>query len=234
MGSVSPAAGQLSIIVPTLNEGGTLESCLRDLMPLRDRGHEVVVVDGQSVDGTADLAGRQADKVLVSEPGRAFQMNAGARAAGGEALLFLHADTRLPPAADRLVLEALERRGAQWGRFDLRLSGEHWMFPIISWAMNVRSRHTGIATGDQAIFVRRKVFDAVGGFPPQPLMEDISLSRRLKRHGWPACLRPPVLTSSRRWEREGVLRTVILMWRLRAAYALGASPQDLVRRYYQQ
>lgn len=234
MGSVSSGAGALSIIVPTLNEGGILESTLRDLLPLRHRGHEVLVVDGHSEDGTAALAAGQADKVLISEPGRALQMNAGARAAGGEVLLFLHADTHLPPAADRLVFEALKRRGVQWGRFDVRLSGAHWMFPIISWAMNVRSRLTGIATGDQAIFVRRQVFEAVGGFPLQPLMEDIRLSRRLKRHGHPACLRQPVLTSSRRWDDQGVLRTVFLMWRLRAAYALGASPQDLVRRYYQR
>lgn len=193
-----------------------------------------MVVDGGSQDDTVLLAGRYGARVLSSEAGRALQMNAGAGAARGDVFVFLHADTRLPPDADRRVLDALGGDTARWGRFDVRLSGQHWMFPIIARAMNLRSCLTGIATGDQAIFIGRDMFQAVGGFPDIPLMEDVAISRLLKRYGRPACLQPPVVTSSRRWESGGVLRTVLLMWRLRAAYALGVSPGRLVRRYDQR
>jgi rSAM/selenodomain-associated transferase 2 len=153
-------------------------------------------------------------------------MNAGARAARGDALVFLHADTRLPPDADHLVRAALER--SSWGRFDVRIQGHHRLLAVVARAMNLRSRLTGIATGDQAIFVRR---DAFTGFPDLPLMEDIAFSREMKRRSRPACLREHVTTSGRRWERGGVLRTVLLMWRLRLLYALGVSPQRLARDY---
>ena len=191
---------------------------------MRARGHEVIVVDGGSADGTAELAAPLSDRLLKSEKGRARQMNAGARAASGDALLFLHADTRLPPQADRLVGAALER--ASWGRFDVRIEGRHPLLPVVAAAMNLRSRLSGIATGDQAIFVRREVF---GGFPEIPLMEDIAFSAAMKER--PACLRDKVVTSGRRWERGGVLRTVLLMWRLRFLYALGVPPTRLARDY---
>ena len=218
--------------MPVLNEAGTLPSSLSRLAALRTRGHEVLVVDGDSLDRSRERAAGLADRVLTAPRGRALQMNAGAAAARGDALLFLHVDTRLPDEADRLIEVALAG-GRGWGRFDVRLSGRHHLFRIIERMMNLRSRLTGIATGDQAVFVRRALFEAIGGFPPIPLMEDVAISRRLKRAGGrPACVRVPVVTSSRRWERDGVLRTVLLMWRLRLAYALGADPAWLAARYY--
>jgi rSAM/selenodomain-associated transferase 2 len=182
------------------------------------------VVDGGSSDGTAELAAPFCDRVLKSEKGRARQMNAGAAVARGDALLFLHADTRLPADADRAALAALER--APWGRFDVRIEGRHPLLPVVAAAMNLRSRLTGIATGDQAIFVRR---DAFRGFPEIPLMEDVAFSAAMAER--PACLRQKVVTSGRRWERGGVVRTVLLMWRLRFLYAIGVPPARLARDY---
>jgi len=157
-------------------------------------------------------------------------MNAGAQAARGTVLWFLHADTLAPPDADHLLLAALDR-GAVWGRFDVRLSGRQPLLRVVERLMNLRSCLSSIATGDQGIFVRRAAFDATGGFPDQPLMEDIALSARLKQIGKPVCLRPPLITSSRRWESRGILRTILLMWRLRLLYALGADPARLAQLY---
>jgi rSAM/selenodomain-associated transferase 2 len=216
----------LSIVVPALNEADGIGRCLEALASLRARGHEVIVVDGGSEDRTREIAAALADRVLVAPRGRARQMNAGAAAAVGEALVFLHADTRLPPDADRAIAHALETRS--WGRFDVRIESVHPLLRVVACAMNLRSRLTGIATGDQAIFVRRAEFT---GFPEIALMEDIAFSKAMKRRSPPACLRERATTAGRRWERGGVLRTVILMWRLRLAYFLGASPDELARRY---
>jgi len=221
----------LSIIIPALDEAAGIGAALARLQPLRGRGCEVIVVDGGSRDATVDLAIPACDRVAVSPPGRAAQMNAGVRVAHGDALLFLHADTGLPGDADRLVLEALGSTRHVWGRFDVRINGRPTMLRLIAAMMNLRSRLTGIATGDQAIFCRRTAFDAVGGFPSQPLMEDVEISKRLRRLGPPACLRARVTTSGRRWERHGVARTVLLMWRLRLAYFLGVDATRLVRHY---
>jgi rSAM/selenodomain-associated transferase 2 len=222
-------APRLSIVVPVLNEAATLREALAALAPLRSRGHEVIVVDGGSDDARASLAQPACDRLLVTPRGRALQMNSGALVASGDALLFLHADTRLPERADALIFAALEH--ATWGRFDVRIASRHPLLMLVAWGMNLRSRLTGIATGDQAMFVRR---DAFGGFPEMPLMEDVALSRLLKRRGRPACLRARVTTSARRWEARGVLRTIVLMWRLRLLYALGTPPQRLARDYANQ
>jgi len=220
----------LSVVIPTLDEAGGIAAHLAALAPLRARGAEVFVVDGGSHDGTAARAGALADRVLDAPRGRASQMNAGADAAGGDVLLFLHADTRLPPEADSLIAEAIGR-GLVWGRFDVRIEGGHPMLGIVARLMNGRSRLTGIATGDQAIFVRRDVFGQVGGYPDIPLMEDIALSRALRRIARPACLAASVTTSGRRWEKRGVVRTIVTMWRLRLAYFLGADPRSLALAY---
>jgi rSAM/selenodomain-associated transferase 2 len=219
-------AQRLSVIVPALNEAQGIGVALRALAPLRTRGHEVVVVDGGSDDATREIAAPLCDRVLVAPRGRALQMNAGARTAQGDALVFLHADTRLPPLADEIILESL--RTHRWGRFDVAIEGRHRLLPVIARAMNLRSRLTGIATGDQAIFVRREAF---AGFPDIALMEDVAFSKAMKRRWPPACVRSRVLTSGRRWESRGVLRTVALMWRLRLLYCLGARPEALARRY---
>ena len=228
-----PPAGlaRISIIIPALNEARGIADTLRPLQQVRARGHEVIVVDGGSADGTMEIARPLADRVIASESGRARQQNAGARSATGGVLLFLHADTLLPAEADRLVIDGLMRSGRGWGRFDVRLSGRAPALRVVERMMNLRSRVTGIATGDQAIFARAGWFRRAGGFPAIPLMEDVALSAAFRRMGRPLCLRERVLTSSRRWEERGALRTILLMWRLRAEYALGADPARLAERY---
>jgi len=221
----------LSIILPVLDEADIIADALAALAPLRQRGAEVIVVDGGSRDGTVDLARPAADRVIASPRGRAAQMNAGAALARGAVLLFLHADTRLPGNADALVLAGLELSGRAWGRFDIAIAGRSPLLAIVAVAINLRSRLTRIATGDQAIFVSRDVFATVGGFPDIALMEDVALSRALKRISRPVCVAAKVTTSGRRWEQHGVLRTVVLMWRLRLAYFLGAEPATLARGY---
>ena len=215
---------RLSVVVPVLDEAAGIRAALEALAPLRARGHEVIVADGGSTDGTPALAAGLCDRVVKAPRGRASQMNAGARAATGDVLLFLHADTRLPPGADALALQA-----PVWGRFDVEIDGRHPLLKAVAWAMNLRSRLTGIATGDQAIFVRRAAFP---GFPEIALMEDVAFSSLMKRRARPACLRAKVLTSGRRWESRGVLRTILLMWRLRLMYFFGARPDQLARLYY--
>jgi rSAM/selenodomain-associated transferase 2 len=221
---------RLSIIIPTLDEADLIAGHLSALAPLRQRGAEVIVADGESADGTMGRAAPLADRVIAAPRGRAAQMNAGARLASGDALLFLHADTRLPADADRLIAAALAG-GALWGRFDVAIEGSHPLLPLIAALMNARSRLTGIATGDQAIFVTQAAFEAAGGYPDIPLMEDIALSKTLRRAGRPACLSARVTTSGRRWEARGVFRTVLAMWRLRLAYFLGADPRALALAY---
>jgi rSAM/selenodomain-associated transferase 2 len=214
-------AQRLSIVVPALNEARGIRAALEALAPLRARGHEVIVVDGGSTDGTQRIAVPLCDLFLNAPRGRAVQMNAGARAASGDVLVFLHADTRLP---ENIFIP----ESALWGRFDVEIEGRHPLLKIVSCAMNLRSRLTGIATGDQAIFVRREAFP---GFPEIALMEDVAFSKAMKRRARPACLRQTVRTSGRRWEARGVLRTVLLMWRLRLMYFLGAHPERLARIY---
>ena len=216
--------------MPVLDEAAHIQATLAALAPLRARGAEVIVVDGGSTDATAALAAPLADVLLAAPRGRARQMNAGAARAHGDVLLFLHADTVLPPGADGLVQRALAA-GAGWGRFDVRITGKSRLLRLVAALMNVRSRCTGIATGDQAMFVRRDLLMQVGGFPDQPLMEDIALSRRLRAVGRPACLRARATTSGRRWESRGVWRTVFLMWRLRWRYWRGESADALERAY---
>lgn len=222
---------RLSIIIPTLNEAPGIATSLERLQPLRAAGHEVIVVDGGSGDGTGAAAAPLADRVLSAPRGRATQMNAGAAASRGDVLVFLHADTRLPVGADRLILDRLEASGRAWGRFDVRIDGAHPLLRAVAWLMNLRSGLTGIATGDQAMFVRRDAFVAAGGFPPLALMEDVALSARLKRASHPLCLRERVVTSGRRWESRGVVRTILLMWWLRLRFFFGASPERLAQLY---
>ena len=221
---------RLSIIIPVLNEAETLASRLDALQALRARGAEVVVVDGGSADDSAERAALLADCVITSPRGRGRQMNAGAEQATGEVLLFLHADTVLPDLAIERIEDATAG-GAVWGRFDVCIEGASVMLPIVAALMNGRSRLTGIATGDQAIFITREAFARVGGFPDIPLMEDIAFSSAMRRIARPACLAEKVTTSGRRWEKHGVWRTILTMWWLRLRFWLGVSPQTLAREY---
>ena len=221
----------LSIIVPLLNEAGQLPGLLTHLLIWRSRGCEVILVDGGSTDGSLAMIEASGLSVLSAPRGRAREMNAGAAKATGDVLLFLHGDTRLCENADTLVRNALAKGKKVWGRFDVRIAGDHWLLPVIGCFMNNRSRLTGIATGDQAIFVAKETFNALGGFADIPLMEDIELSKRLRRVTAPACLRQKVTTSGRRWQERGVWKTILLMWRLRWAYWRGTPVEKLAERY---
>lgn len=221
----------LSVIVPALNESEQIRQTLGELQALRAQGVEIIVVDGGSSDGTADMAGPLVDLVLSSDRGRARQLNAGAAHARGRVLLFLHADTRLPAGAIAAVQAATAQDALAWGRFDVRITGHALMLPVIAWFINQRSRLSGIATGDQALFFTRELFYRIGRFPQQPLMEDVEISRRAKGVCPPRCLRLRVSTSGRRWERYGVWRTIWLMWKLRYRYWRGVSPAVLARSY---
>ena len=222
---------RVGIVMPVLDEASVLPARLDELAPLRRRGVDLIIVDGGSDDDTVSIARSAGLEPLASPRGRARQMTAGAARCDADVLLFMHADTRLPPDADRLVVDALADGRHVWGRFDVRIAGRSGMLAVVARMMNLRSRLTGIATGDQAIFVTREAFDTVGGFPDQALMEDIELSKRLRRLSRPACLRNKVVTSGRRWEARGVWRTIVLMWRLRWAYWRGVAPDVLARLY---
>ncbi len=221
---------KFSIIIPTLNEQTMIKDCLLALQVYRAEA-ELIVVDGGSHDATYQMAQSLADKVLKTAAGRALQMNAGAACANGEILIFLHADTQLPCNALARIAEGLNPTTG-WGRFDIALQGTAFVLKIIAWMMNWRSRLTGIATGDQVIFVRKTVFEQLGAYPDLALMEDIALSARLKKYSKPLCLKDKVISSGRRWERFGILSTILLMWGLRLGYFLGIDTKTLARIYY--
>jgi len=222
---------KLSIIIPVLNEGDDLLPTLKSLSYLKKCDHEIIIVDGGSQDNTLAIAKPYADIILTSEKGRARQMNYGASKANGDILWFLHADSLIPDNADQLIVNALQQTHSVWGRFNIRLSGSKWVFRIIEQFINKRSRLTGIATGDQGIFVLRREFEKLNGYAELPLMEDINLTKRLKKISLPICLQQTIITSSRRWESNGVIKTVMLMWYLRFAYFIGTPADKLIRLY---
>ncbi len=224
--------GPITVIIPALNEAGTLPATLKSLEPLRRSGHEIIVVDGGSHDNTVSESGSCADKVLHSRAGRAQQMQTGALAGHGQILWFLHADTLVPENAAAAIIDALRDSKRTWGRFDIRFADTGLLLGLVARLANLRSRITGIATGDQGIFVTRDLFNRVHGFPPIALMEDIALSRALKAYSPPVCLHQQLTTSARRWKKHGIVRTIVLMWSLRFAYFLGISPDTLARYYH--
>lgn len=220
---------RVSVVIPTLNEADTIE---RTLACVRQAGEcEIIIVDGGSDDGTLEIARKSADRVLSAQRGRACQMNAGAQVATGETLLFLHADTLPPPGFPHLIEQALTDPDVVGGRFDVDLDAPGWPFRMIGALMNIRSRLTHIATGDQGIFVRRETFGSIGGYPELDIMEDLELSRQLKRAGKVACLRNRVRTSARRWQKHGVTKTILIMWGLRLCHFFGIRPASLKAFY---
>lgn len=222
---------QVSIIIPVVNESDVIIPILQQLQSLRSLGHELIIVDGGSSDETISLAEPLSNVVIQSDRGRAIQMNAGAGIARGDVFWFLHADTLIGGDSLDLLCHSLSS-GYDWGRFDVHLSGQHWSLRVIERMMNLRSCLTGIATGDQGLFMTRQIFTQVNGFPRIPLMEDIEISRRLKKLSRPACVQQAIITSSRRWEQNGILRTVFLMWRLRFMYWLGVPAEKLKLHYH--
>ncbi|WP_201551295.1 TIGR04283 family arsenosugar biosynthesis glycosyltransferase [Psychrobacter sp. DD43] len=238
---------KLSIVIPLLNEADNLPKLMGHLAHLNPAPYQVILVDGGSTDNSVAIAKELIESLIDSSPsvisgqvidwqiiestaGRALQMNAGAELAMGDVLLFLHADTQLPNHAIADITSAV--RQAAWGRFDVRLESSTWMLKVVSQMMNWRSRFSGIATGDQAIFIKKSLFEQLGGYPQQPLMEDIELCKRLKAVGKPACLRSKVITSARRWQQYGTWRTIGLMWHLRFDYWRGVSADNIKQRYY--
>lgn len=224
--------GKVSVVIPALNEAAGIGATLAGLQGWRKRGHEVILVDGGSADATVSAARPWVDQCLQSAPGRARQMNAGAREAAGDILLFLHADTQPPEEGDKAIVGALEQSANAWGCFTIRLSGSRKPLRWVEAGINRRTDFTGIVTGDQGLFLPRTLFEDAGKFEPLPLMEDVALSKRLRRRSRPVRLPAAVISSSRRWEEKGILRTVLLMWWLRFAYFCGADPDKLVRLYY--
>jgi len=223
---------QISFIIPTLNEATVLAQTLASLRQSTTAlNSEIILIDGGSQDQTIAIAAPLTDRIIQTKAGRALQMNAGAQIAQGEWLMFLHADTLLPQNIESIWRDKIMPAKQAWGRFNVRLSGSHPHLQLVAHLMNLRSKMTGIATGDQAIFVRRALFQTIGGYAQIPLMEDIELSKRLKRLSRPLCIDAPLVTSSRRWEQRGIWRTILLMWKLRFLYFLGVSPSRLVKQY---
>lgn len=222
---------RISIVIPVRNEARGIAATLTALAAWRANGHEILVVDGNSTDSTATIAAPLCDRIIPSDPGRAIQMNAGAAAARGDLFVFLHADTELPSNAEAELLSIAERNRDYWGRFDVRLNARPVIYRVIETLMNWRSRFSSIATGDQAIFIARTLFERCGGFPPIALMEDVALCTKLRIELPPICLKAQVITSARRWQRDGVTMTIIRMWWLRAAFFFGVSPDRLRAAY---
>ncbi|VAW93181.1 Glycosyl transferase, family 2 [hydrothermal vent metagenome] len=222
---------KISIIIPVINEATSIINFLKPLQYYRNKGHELILVDGGSHDDTLKLSQNYVDQTFSSKLGRAAQMNFGAKHANNTILLFLHSDTYLPNSADTIIINALTKNKI-WGRFNVELSNNRFIFRTIAWLMNLRSKITKLATGDQAIFINKKIFNNIKGYPDIPLMEDIALCKNLRKKYSCVCLSNKIITSSRRWEKNGIYHTIILMWRIRALYYFGVSPKRLAELYY--
>lgn len=223
----------ISIIIPVLNEEKNISAALENVERLNGE-KEIIVVDGGSIDNTMDIVKKKGIMLLSSQKGRGCQMNRGAEIANGDTLLFLHADTTLPENAITRIAETIKNHKIVGGRFDVRFDDDRFVFKLIAFLMNWRSRLTGIFTGDQAIFIRKSVFKDIGGYLEIPLMEDIALSKKMKRTGRVACLGDSTITSAKKWKEEGIIKTILLMWFLRLLYFFKISPRFLSRIYYRK
>ncbi len=221
----------LSIIVPVLNQSRTMIDTMSALKPFRQRGAEIIVVDGGSDDDTAVLAHPFADRVVKGPRGRAAQMNEGAKVASGFIFLFLPTDTTLPADADTQVMIGRARDTSVWGRFDMRLTGRHPLLPIVARLLNRRSRSSGIASCEQAIFVQRETFFRIGGFTDIPVMEDVEISKRLRAISPPICVTSRVTVPAKRFDRDGLWTTLRTMWIMRLRYRMGMKPEEILKRY---
>jgi len=231
MAGAAVSTTRISVIIPALNEAGNIVRTLDSLQPMRRRGHEIIVVDGGSDDETLAISRPLTDQLVEATRGRANQMRAGAAVASGAVIWFLHADTVPPGSADRLILNELVQPDSRWGFFNVLFPGDSLMLKVVALLMNLRARITGIATGDQGIFITRVLYEKIGGIPAIPLMEDIALSRTLKRYERPAVIREKLVSSPRRWEKHGVTKTILMMWGLRLAYFIGVDPARLAKYY---
>jgi len=231
MAGAAVSTTRISVIIPALNEAGNIVRTLDSLQPMRRRGHEIIVVDGGSDDETLAISRPLTDQLVEATRGRANQMRAGAAVASGAVIWFLHADTVPPGSADRLILNELVQPDSRWGFFNVLFPGDSLMLKVVALLMNLRARITGIATGDQGIFITRVLYEKIGGIPAIPLMEDIALSRTLKRYTRPAVIRKKLVSSPRRWEKHGVTKTILMMWGLRLAYFIGVDPARLAKYY---
>jgi len=222
---------KLSIIIPVLNEETCLINNQEKLKSLLADGHEILVIDGGSQDKSVKIANAIGCKTLITKASRGYQLHFGAKHSKNELLLFLHADTLLPSNAAELILQALTPTNNHWGRFNIKFSNPNLVFSVVAWFMNKRSYLTAIVTGDQAMFIKRDSYFICGGFPDFPIMEDIEISKRLKMMALPICLSDEVISSSRKWETQGVLKTIIKMWCLRLMFFLGVSTEKLAKSY---
>ncbi|MFT5321306.1 MAG: rSAM/selenodomain-associated transferase 2 [Pseudohongiellaceae bacterium] len=223
---------KITIIIPVLNDVDALKMLLPQLQACREQGHELLVIDGGSSDGSIPFSRNLVDRILMTGVGRGRQMNLGAENASHNILLFLHADSRISDQCLEELLAAMSESCNHWGRFDVQLDQPGFSYSVIAAMMNLRSRLSGVSTGDQGMFVRREIFHRVGGFQSISLMEDIALSKALRKHSRPVCLSSKLLTSARRWQQQGIVKTIFLMWSLRLAYFLGANPDKLAEIYY--
>ncbi len=221
---------KLSIIIPVYNEQDIILEKLKALRNICPDDIQLIVSDGGSSDETAALAKSCVDTIVSSTKGRSYQMNAGANVATGDLLLFLHIDSVLPGNYLQCLAD-ITRSNHTWGRFDVSFTNTSFVFSLIAFMMNFRSRITGVATGDQAIFMTRTVFNKVNGFPEIDLMEDIAICKKLRKTGSPLCIKEKVITSSRRWEENGIFKTIVLMWFLRLLYFLRIHPDKLGKIY---
>ncbi len=223
---------ELSIVIPTLNENLYITNQENYFKSLIKQGHEIIVVDGGSIDGTVESAKRLGCKCISTKASRGYQLHIGANASINNVLVFLHADTILPPTTVKYINSSLSNSNSNWGRFNAMFSDNNLIFKVIAWFMNKRSCITGIVTGDHTLFIKRDTYFDCGGFADIPIMEDIEISKRLKKHSNPICLTKAVITSSRKWEKKGIVNTIFMMWILRAKFYFGVSAEQLVKQYY--
>ncbi len=223
---------KFSFIIPVLNEESFFVEQTKIFTSLLEQGHEVIVVDGGSTDQSVVIAEQIGCICISTNPSRGHQLHIGAKKSSNQILVFMHADTLLPPSGLGNIRNVMEKANNYWGRFNVVFTNQKLVFKVIAWFMNKRSCLTGIVTGDHTFFMKREIYFNSGGFSDIPIMEDIELSKKLRKYSRPVCLSEKVITSSRKWEQQGVLKTILLMWYLRLLFYVGVPAEKLAKRYY--